>query len=133
MLTIRRRRARRAVTFAAAAFALSTPAGAQSAANGEDVFKRCRACHDVGPEAKNRVGPSLRSVFGRKAGAVDGFNYSDAMREAGAKGLIWSDETIEKYLDNPRRFVPGNKMVFPGVKDEADRKDLLVYLKSATQ
>lgn len=113
--------------------ALSAPASAQSAANGEDVFKKCRACHDVGPEAKNRVGPALRGVFGRKAGTADGFAYSDAMREAGAKGLVWSDETIAQYLDNPRGYIPGNKMVFVGVKDEIDRKDLLAFLKAATQ
>ncbi|MEQ1613829.1 MAG: cytochrome c family protein [Hyphomicrobiaceae bacterium] len=106
---------------------------AQNAGNGEDVFKKCRVCHDAGPEAKNKIGPALRGVFGRKAGSVDGFNYSEAMREAGVKGLVWSDENIEKYLDNPRGFLPGNKMAFPGVKDDADRKDVIAYLKSVSQ
>ena len=117
----------------AVSIALISPVAAQNADNGEDVFKKCRVCHDVGPDAKNKVGPPLRGIFGRKAGISDGFNYSDAMREAGIKGLIWSDENIEKYLDNPRGFVPGNKMAFVGVKDETDRKDLLAYLKGAAQ
>lgn len=111
----------------------SAPVLAQSAENGEDIFKKCRVCHDVGPDAKIKVGPPLRGIFGRKAGTSDGFNYSDAMREAGANGLIWSEDTIGKYLDNPRAFVPGNKMAFAGVKDERDRKDLLAYLKSVAQ
>lgn len=111
----------------------ASPSLAQSAANGEDVFKKCRVCHDVGPDAKNKIGPPLKGLFGRKAGTSDGFNYSDAMRDAGAKGLVWSEDTIEKYLDNPRGFVPGNKMAFVGVKDEIDRKDLLAYLKAAAQ
>lgn len=115
------------------ALLIAVPAIAQSVENGEDIFKKCRVCHDVGPDAKIKVGPPLRGIFGRKAGTADGFNYSDAMREAGAKGLVWSEETIGKYLDDPRAFIPGNKMAFAGVKDEADRKDLLAYLKSAAQ
>lgn len=119
------------VTFHIWALFAAVPAFGQSAANGEDIFKKCRVCHDVGPDAKIKVGPPLRGIFGRKAGTAEGFSYSDAMREAGANGLIWSEETIEKYLDNPRGFVPGNKMAFVGVKDEIDRKDLLAYLKGA--
>jgi cytochrome c len=113
--------------------AVVQPVAAQNADNGEDVFKKCRVCHDVGPDAKNKVGPPLRGIFGRKAGVSDGFNYSDAMREAGVKGLVWSDENIEKYLDNPRGFIPGNKMAFVGVKDNVERKDLMAYLKGVTQ
>lgn len=110
---------------------VSVPASAQNATNGEDIFKKCRACHDVGPEAKNRVGPALRGVFGRKAGTVDGFNYSDAMRAAGTGGLEWSDTNVEKYLADPRGFIPGNKMAFPGLKDDAERKDLIAFLKAS--
>ena len=110
--------------------AVVQPVRAQTAGNGEDVFKKCRVCHDAGPEAKNKIGPALRGVFGREAGSVDGFNYSEAMREAGVKGLVWSDENIEKYLDNPRGFLPGNKMAFPGVKDDADRKDACGRVRS---
>ena len=112
---------------------LASHASAQDVANGADVFKKCRVCHEVGPEAKNKIGPALRGLFGRKAGIADDFNYSEAMREAGTKGLVWSEEAVDKYLDNPRGFIPGNKMAFAGVKDEADRKDVIAYLKSVSQ
>ena len=109
------------------------PASAQNAANGEDIFKKCRACHDAGPDAKNKVGPALRGVFGRKAGTFEGFAYSDAMRAAGAKGLEWTDANVEKYLEDPRGFIPGNKMAFLGLKDEIDRKDIIAYLKDSAK
>ena len=112
---------------------LASHADAQDVANGADVFKKCRVCHEVGPEAKNKIGPALRGLFGRKAGIADDFNYSEAMREAGTKGLGWSEEAVDKYLDNPRGFIPENKMAFPGVKDEADRKNVIAYLKSVSQ
>lgn len=102
----------------------------QDIANGEGVFKKCRVCHDVGPEAKNKIGPILHGVFGRRAGTASDFKYSDAMVEAGAKGLEWTEETVGKYLENPKSYVLGNKMAFPGLKDEADRKDIIAYLLS---
>src|SRR5262249_29401472 len=79
------------------------------AENGKDVFKVCRACHQVGPGAKNGIGPSLNGIVGGKAGTIAGFNYSDANREAGAKGLVWSEDTLFKYLENPTAFMPGTK------------------------
>ena len=112
---------------------LAQPAFGQDAANGEDLFKKCRVCHDVGADAKNKIGPRLHGVFGRKAGTVEGFKYSEAMLEAGVKGLEWNEEAVGKYLENPRAFVPGNKMAFPGLKDEADRKDIIAYLLSTTR
>jgi cytochrome c len=108
----------------------STPVLAQDAAKGEDVFKKCSACHKVGDAAKNGVGPILNGVVGRKAGTVEGFNYSDASKEAGSKGLIWSEESLLKYLENPAAFMPKMKMVFPGLKDEQQRKDVVAYLKT---
>jgi cytochrome c len=102
---------------------------AQDAANGEDIFKKCRACHQVGNAAKNSVGPILNAVIGRKAGSVEGYSYSSANKEAGSKGLVWSEENLFKYLENPGAFMPKTKMVFPGLKDEQDRKDLIAYLK----
>ena len=105
----------------------------QGIANGEDVFKKCRVCHDVGPEAKNKIGPILHGVFGRRAGTAADFKYSDAMVEAGAKGLEWTEDTVGKYLENPKSYVLGNKMAFPGLKDEADRKDIIAYLLSTTR
>lgn len=109
--------------------AMPTLAHAQNAENGEDVFKKCRACHDIGDGAKNKVGPILNGIIGRKAGTVEGFNYSDANRKAGADGWVWTEEKLMTYLANPRTAMPGNKMAFVGIKDEEDRKDLLAYLK----
>ena len=108
------------------------PAAAQqgNAADGAEVFKKCRACHDVGPEAKNKVGPMLNGVIGRTAGTVPQFAYSEANKTAGAKGLAWSEESLAKYLEDPRAFMPGTKMAFAGLKDPQDRSDLIAYLKT---
>jgi len=103
---------------------------AEDLANGETEFKKCRACHDVGPKAVNKVGPALTGIIGRKAGTVEGFSYSDANLDAAKKGLIWTEDVLFKYLADPRAFMPGTKMAFAGIKEEADRKDLIAYLKS---
>jgi cytochrome c len=97
---------------------------------GAEVFKKCRACHDVGPTAKNKVGPLLNGIIGRQAGTIEGFEYSAANREAGGKGLTWSEDVLFKYLENPLTFMPGTKMAFAGLKDPQDRKDLIAYLRS---
>ena len=101
-----------------------------NASDGAEVFKKCRACHDVGPTAKNKVGPLLNGILGRPAGSIEGFNYSEANKAAGAKGLVWSEEVMLKYLENPISYMPGTKMAFAGLKDERDRLDLIAYLKS---
>jgi cytochrome c2 len=93
------------------------------------VFKTCRACHQVGAGAKNGIGPSLNGIIGRKAGTISGFNYSDANKQAGDKGLVWTEEKMLEYLNDPAAFMPNNKMTFAGVKDEGDRRDLIAYLK----
>ena len=100
-----------------------------NAEEGAEVFKKCRACHDVGPDAKNKVGPTLNGILGRKPGTIEGFAYSDANKAAGAKGLVWTEEVMLKYLENPLTFMPGTKMAFAGLKDVQDRKDLIAYLK----
>jgi cytochrome c2 len=100
------------------------------AAKGENVFKKCKICHQVGENAKNQVGPQLNGVVGRKAGTVEGFNYSPAMKEAGEKGLVWNDESLSKYVENPKDFVPKNKMAFVGLKQESERADVIAYLKT---
>ena len=97
---------------------------------GAEVFKKCRACHDVGPGAKNKVGPLLNGIVGRPAGTIDGFNYSTANKAAGAKGLVWTEEVMFKYLEAPLSFMPGTKMAFAGIKDAQDRKDVIAYLKT---
>ena len=115
----------------ACGLAATAPAPAQegNAEEGAEVFKKCRACHDVGPEAKNKVGPLLNGIIGRPAGTVEGFNYSDANKQAGSKGLVWTDDVMFKYLEAPLSFMPGTKMAFAGLKDAQDRKDVIAYLK----
>ena len=112
---------------AAAQPALAAQEG--KAEEGAEVFKKCRACHDVGPGAKNKVGPLLNDIVGRQAGTVEGFDYSEANKTAGAKGLVWTEEVLFKYLENPLTFMPGTKMAFAGLKDPQDRKDVIAYLK----
>jgi cytochrome c len=110
-------------------FAAQPSLAQADAENGKEVFKACRACHQVGAGAKNGIGPSLNGIIGRKAGTISGFNYSDANKQAGEKGLLWTEEKMLDYLKDPAAFMPGNKMTYAGVKDEADRLDLIAYLK----
>jgi cytochrome c len=111
--------------------AVAGSAAAQDAANGEKLFKRCAACHVVNAPT-NRVGPSLQGVFGRTAGSVEGFKYSEAMKAKGQEGLVWNAETIGAYLENPKAYIPKNKMAFPGLKKPEERADVIAYLESAT-
>lgn len=119
--------------------ALAVPARAQDAAPaeapdlvaaGQKVFRKCAACHQVGPDAKNRVGPELNALVGRTAGSLPDFNYSDAMVAAGEGGLVWSAETLDGYLADPRGTVAGNKMAFAGLKAEDDRRAVIAYLEA---
>ncbi len=105
---------------------------AGDAAKGEVVFKKCKICHAVGPTAKPGVGPVQNNLIGATAGSRPGFNYSTAMKEAGAKGIVWTEENIDKYLTNPKAMVPGNKMAFPGLPNAQDRADVIAYLKTQT-
>lgn len=100
------------------------------AAAGEKVFKKCAACHVVDSD-KAKVGPSLQNVIGRTAGTdeVFGAKYSPAMKEAGAGGLVWNEETIAQYVADPKGFVPKNKMSFAGLKKEDEIADVIAYLK----
>lgn len=110
--------------------ALATPAlAAGDADKGEKVFKKCQACHQVGDDAQNRVGPVLNDIIGRTAGTVDGFSYSPAMTEAGEDGMVWNDEHLHEYLADPKGYIPKNKMSFAGLKKEEDRDDVIAYLE----
>lgn len=114
----------------AAIAALSAPAlAAGDAKKGERVFKKCQACHQVGEDAQNRVGPILNDIIGRQAGTVEGFKYSDAMIEAGEEGMVWNDEHLHAYLEKPRDYIPGNKMSFAGLRKEDDRDDVVAFLE----
>jgi cytochrome c len=96
---------------------------------GKKSFAKCRACHQLAA-GKNGVGPSLHGLFGRKSGSVEGFKYSDAMK---AKGITWDETTLAAYVADPKGYIPGNKMVFPGIKKESEVADLIAYLKEATK
>lgn len=98
-------------------------------AAGAKVFTICRACHTL-EAGKNRIGPSLHGLFGRKSGSVPGFAYSPAMKNA---GITWDETTLNKYLKDPKAVVVGNKMAFAGVKNDQDRQNLIAYLKEATK
>jgi cytochrome c len=98
---------------------------AQNAEAGETVFKQCQACHKIGEGAENGVGPELNGLDGRKAGSVDGYNYSDANKHS---GLTWNEATFKEYIKDPRAKIPGTKMFFPGVKDEKKVGDLWAFI-----
>jgi cytochrome c len=106
--------------------ALAGSVQAQDAAAGEKVFAQCKACHQVGPAAKNAVGPHLNGLFGRKAGTVEGYNYSQANKNS---GITWDEATFREYIENPRGKVPGTKMVYAGLRDEQRINELIAYLK----
>ena len=98
---------------------------------GEKVFKKCKACHMVGEDAKSKTGPILNNLWGRVAGADESFKaskYSKALKKAGEGGLVWNDETISAFVENPKKYVKGTKMAIK-VKKEADRVNLIAYLK----
>jgi cytochrome c2 len=100
-----------------------------NAAEGENVFKKCKTCHDVGEGAKNKIGPILSNIVGRKAASIDGYAYSSELKALGSQGFVWTEENLNKYLSNVKDVVAHGKMVFPGLKDDQDRKDLIAYLK----
>lgn len=93
-------------------------------ANGKLQFKKCAVCHAVAP-GQNKIGPSLFGVVGRQSASAANFAYSDAMKKF---GRIWDVATLDAYLAEPRKIVPGTKMIFPGLKDEKERDDLIAYL-----
>jgi cytochrome c len=99
------------------------------AAAGEKVFAACRTCH-VFDEGVNRVGPSLHKVVGRASGSVPGFNYSDANKNS---GVTWTPQVLFEYLKDPKAFMPGTKMAFPGVKNDQDRANLVAYLEAQSK
>ena len=110
--------------------ALAIPASAQDVEAGAKVYKKCAACHAVGEGAKNKVGPHLNDVFGRTAGAIEDYKYSKAMKAAGGDGLVWNDETMDTFLLKPKKMIKKTKMSFAGLKKDADRANVIAYLKT---
>ena len=97
------------------------------AAKGKKVFNKCKSCHSL-DAGKNKIGPSLHDIVGRPAGKVEGFKYSDAMKDS---GIDWTPENLDAYLTKPKKFMPDTKMVFAGLKKEGQRQDLIAYLIEA--
>ncbi|MGE0338901.1 MAG: cytochrome c family protein [Xanthobacteraceae bacterium] len=106
--------------------ALAGLANAQDIADGQKSFNKCRACHTVGENAKNGVGPVLNGLFGRKAGTIDGFKYSDANKNS---GVVWDEKTFATYIKDPKAFMPGNRMAFIGIKNDTEIANLTAFLK----
>jgi cytochrome c len=107
--------------------AMAQTAQAQDAAAGEQSFKKCLPCHAIGEGAKNKVGPELNGLDGRKAGTTEGYSYSDANKNS---GLTWNKDVFLDYIKDPRAKIPGTKMIFPGIKNEKEAGDLWAYLAS---
>jgi cytochrome c len=115
------------LTIAALAVAATMQtAQAQDAAAGEQSFRKCSPCHAIGEGAKNKVGPELNGLDGRHSGSAPGYHYSDANKKS---GIVWGEDTFEKYIKNPRGDIPGTKMIFPGIKNEKEVDNLWAYLK----
>jgi cytochrome c len=111
-----------------AALGAATAASAQDADAGKKVFAKCMPCHNA-DKPQNKVGPTLVGLFGREAGSVEGYKYSEANK---ASHVVWTAETLNEYLKDPKAFIPGTKMVFAGLKSDEDRANLIAYLEQAT-
>ncbi|MEK9745393.1 MAG: cytochrome c family protein [Candidatus Puniceispirillum sp.] len=111
---------------AAAGILMALPAQAGDAKAGEKVFRKCKSCHYVDQE-KNKTGPHLVNIIGRAAGSVDGFKYSNAMKES---GLTWDEATLAEFLKKPKTYIKGTKMAFSGLRKDKEIDDLIAYLKA---
>ncbi len=126
-----------AVPLAAAAASVPAAATAPAAAAvdpalveaGEKVFRKCKVCHTIGDDRKKRTGPALTGVIGRRMGGVEGYRYSRALREAAEAGRVWDEEALAAFLNRPKKFMKGTRMVFVGLKKEADIEGLIAYMK----
>lgn len=125
------RRLTHALTVAAAG---AMPAAAADefgdAERGAELFSECTACHAVGTDAENGVGPHLNGIFGRRAAGLDEFEYSRSLTRADKDGLVWDLEKLSFYIENPKAFASGTQMDYGGMKDEGDRSDLLAFLRN---
>lgn len=111
---------------AAVGILIALPAQAGDAKAGEKVFRKCKSCHYVDQE-KNKTGPHLVNIIGRAAGSVDGFKYSNAMKES---GLTWDEATLAEFLKKPKTYIKGTKMAFSGLRKDKEIDDLIAYLKA---
>ncbi|MGL4289276.1 MAG: c-type cytochrome [Phreatobacter sp.] len=120
------------IALAAFAAVVAAPqlASAQDAAAGQRVFAQCRACHQIGPTARNGVGPELNGLIGRTAGTAPGYNYSDAYKRPEVASKVWNEENFTTYIRDPRGVTPGTRMVFAGLRNDQQITDLIAYLKT---
>jgi len=109
--------------------ALPAPYNEASYEAGRRVFAQCRSCHTINAGGGNRVGPNLHGVFGREIGTAEGFTYSQAVQDA---NFVWDADHLDHWLANPQTFLPGNRMAFAGVRDDAQRRDVIAYLMAET-
>jgi cytochrome c len=100
-------------------------AAAQDAAKGEHAFNVCKPCHDIGPDAVNKLGPELNGLDGRHSGTAPGYAYSEANKNS---GIVWNQATFAQYIRDPQKVVPGTKMFFVGIKDDGEIADLWAYI-----
>ncbi|MGX5802453.1 c-type cytochrome [Bradyrhizobium sp. Arg314] len=101
---------------------------AQDIEAGRTVFKKCATCHNAESDV-NKIGPTLKGVVGRRAGSTAGSSFSQALKDAGANGLVWDEASLAEFLASPKTKVPGNKMAFAGLKNSDDVKNVIAYLK----
>jgi cytochrome c len=104
---------------------MANAAKAQDLAAGEQSFRKCGPCHSVGADARNKIGPVLNGLEGRKSGTIPDYNYSEANKKA---EIVWSEATFKDYIQNPMAKVPGTKMAFAGIKNETEIANLWAYL-----
>ncbi len=98
---------------------------------GAALFKgKCHVCHNIGPDAKNKIGPELNGIFGKEIGSNPDFKYSKAFLDKKSEGVVWNEDTLDEWLTKPRDFIKGTKMGYPGDKDEHEREDIIAYIKS---
>ena len=100
---------------------------------GEKVFRKCKACHAVGEDAKNKVGPVLNGVVGGAVAADEDFKYSDVLAQMGADGKMWTPEELAAFLESPKKYAKGTKMSFAGLRKEADVAAVIAYLASVSE
>ena len=116
----------RALMVGALLLTVQAGAQAQDIEAGQRSFNKCRACHQVGEGAKNLVGPHLNGLFGRKAGTVEGYNYTEANKNS---GIVWDEAVFAEYIRDPKAKIPGTKMVFAGIRNDKEIGDLTAFLK----